>query len=186
MIIALFGAPRSGKTTATQLLASHGFRFLSIGQEIKEIAHRLVGRSFTDEEKDTPSPYLGGKTPRDLYIYVGTMDDVFDPVMFARLMMRNQLEPRYDMFHSFDWIIESAGKQAQWDWLVTGYSKGFHSVDAKWGLIEITTTNSDYTDGRHRISFDGPMVHIHNCTKSKASYEVQLLSAVKTLRSVSK
>jgi len=113
MIIGLTGPQRAGKTTILCLLATkHRFHPMSIAALIKDEAHRYVGKTYSDEEKDRPMPELGGKTPRDLYIQVGNLDETVRDLWVKR-MFRSQYQGP-DEWH----VIESVGKQFQYTEIV--------------------------------------------------------------------
>jgi len=115
-LLGLFGPPRAGKNTVINLInqiTGNQWEALSISAEIKKYSHQIVRHEFKDKEKDTPQEILGGKTPRDLYIYIGQLDE-----------FRNDLwtSPIADWVYNVDhpkFVIESVGKQHQFNTLLT-------------------------------------------------------------------
>lgn len=117
ILIALSGPPRSGKNEVTNRLRdTWGYTHLSISSYMKDLAHDIMKVSFSEEEKDIPKIILNGKTPRDLYIHLGGMEQ-FNPYMFVTPVyqyIRHMIENSDN--HKF--VIESIGRQAQWNFLI--------------------------------------------------------------------
>mgnify|MGYP001809967254 CR=1 FL=1 len=109
-VLGLFGPPRAGKNTVISLMRSIAEWYpLSISDEIKRYSHEITGRVFEDHEKDVPQESLNGRTPRDLYIYIGQLDE-FRHDLWAG--------PVADIIYKMDnyqrFVIESVGKNFQW------------------------------------------------------------------------
>lgn len=185
LIVGLHGAPRSGKTTISQILSKkHGFRHESISESIKDMAHGSIGKTYGDEEKDVPKEELGGKTPRELYIAFGNVDDTIHPVWvrqtYLKIKTHRFMAPIFDSF-----VIESIGKQFQWDWLIENAQEEYNLA-----LIEVVRegyTYEAYRDSRSRIAAKGTFSSfITNLSKPNENTMALLESRVSVLVDVLK
>lgn len=70
-MIGLTGAQGAGKSTLANLLVLQGAFRIPFAAALKRMLEE-VGVDVSDEAKDTPSPLLGGKTPRDAMKTLGT------------------------------------------------------------------------------------------------------------------
>lgn len=134
------------------LASKHRFHRLSIVAHIKDEAHRLVGRSFTDQEKDTPHSHLGGKTPRELYIYVGNLDEFNHPLWVQRMLRAGYQGP--DELH----IIESVGKQHQFTEVVRFCERAGDGVV----ILDVSRPDHTYKDNRSEIKDSMPHLVLSN------------------------
>jgi len=110
ILIGLVGPPRCGKNIVTDIICQYYQAVhLSISDPMKCEAHRIANRIFREEEKDTPQKILSGKTPRDLYIHLGDIDN-FVPNYWIDETIK-LISPRAGARY----VIESIGKQFQWN-----------------------------------------------------------------------
>lgn len=140
-ILGLFGPQRAGKSTLTGILRSRkSFLDLSISKAIKDECETLMGMTFREEDKDTKLPVLNGKSPRDLYIHIGQLDEFVPSWWIDRLFRRFSVEA----IKQRGGVIESVGKQAQWDWMV------YHAapLNVRCHLISVSRPGYDYKDNR--------------------------------------
>lgn len=150
LIIGLHGAPRTGKTTVCKILSFfYGFDHHSISMPIKNAAESAVEKTFRDKDKDIPQDVLDGKTPRELYIAFGNLDDIFHSMWVRQIfnMIETDLHEGYRSH-----VIESIGKQHQWNWLIDN-AKGFNLL-----LVKMTRpghTYEAYNDSRSDILPNG-------------------------------
>lgn len=82
MIIGFTGRKGSGKDTAAQVFMARGFYLLKFASPLKEMLAQLMFQQGADEDlvhaslegelKETPSPYLAGRTPRHAMQTLGT------------------------------------------------------------------------------------------------------------------
>lgn len=159
MIIGLTGVPRAGKTEVTKCFGELGYQFASIGLEIKRHSHELVCREFSEEEKEVPQDHLNGKTPRDLYIAVGNLDEFVHGIWVAK-MFANQIIPAME-YGNERFVIESVGKQFQWDAVKSFANKmGLSNT----GIIEVKRPGADKWDNRSPVYDDVSFVVDNNGT----------------------
>lgn len=152
-MIGLSGPQRSGKTTVLDILCkNHRFHRMSIADQIKAHAHQLVGRAFTEAEKDAPQDFLNGKTPRDLYIMVGNMDDLVHN-LWVNKMFRTQYEGA-DEFH----VVESVGKMFQMVEIVRYCERARDGVV----ILDIRRPGFEYKDTRTPIQDTYPTLYLNN------------------------
>lgn len=155
MIIGLTGPQRAGKTTVARILMQkHGAHFMSIGDMLKTAAHDLLGiyPKFPDEIKDEPHPALNGKTPRELYVHVGQLDE-FQGDLWVKKMLRERFQGP-DSFH----VVESVGKQIQWQAI-----RKFAFVQRCPCVIwDVMRDGAEYMDNRGAIVDHRGMFHINN------------------------
>lgn len=185
IVVALHGPQQAGKNEVVRLILEHWatrFGFMvapklpilvpgSFSQKMKDIVHDIVGRVYTEEEKDQPQPELGGKTPRDAYIHIGKMDEIFGGGLWARysweidkVLEKAKADPPkkighrrkddpwdYTNFHTkkkiAGIIYESVGRQGQWDYFIDLRERGI--LDTR--LIEVVRPGYVYKDNRQPI-----------------------------------
>jgi hypothetical protein len=78
-IIALSGKRGAGKTAAAQHLRDkHGFKIVSFAAKLKDTA-KLLHPNIDRWHKERPRPELGGHTPREYYITLGSHERFYNP-----------------------------------------------------------------------------------------------------------
>ena len=153
MIIGLTGSQRAGKTTAWNYFhETHGAIKLSIGQAIKDISHKLLGTVFMEQEKDLSMPELNGKTPRDLYIHVGNMDE-FKHSLFVEEMLRQGYEGPGSVH-----VIESVGKPFQYLSILQHSMRNNDTCC----ILDIIRPGYEYKDSRRPIADWKPPIEVVN------------------------
>jgi len=153
MIIGLTGPQRAGKTTVYDHFHNkHNFVRLSIAAQIKKEAHRLVGMEFTDAEKDEPQPTLNGATPRDLYIYIGQLDEYYFPLWVERMFRDEYQGP------GTNHVIESVGKPFQWA-AIMGFAHQNHDHCV---IFDVSRPDYEYKDSRSPILDYHNMMRVEN------------------------
>jgi len=156
-ILGLTGPQRAGKTTVCSILEQeYGWLTISIGQAIKDQLHDLVGMEFEESEKDYPSPYLRGQTPRDAYVYLGNLDE-FRPDIWVRDMIYKQYEPAMSLAIR-PAVIESVGKQFQWK-AVADYC---HQNFIPCAIADVSRPGCIYKDNRTSVWDVRPTFTIDN------------------------
>jgi len=157
IIIALHGPPRSGKNEFV-LLAQKELPFLdhfSLSSRIKEVAHKVMGAVFPESLKEAQLPSLNSRSPRDLYIHAGNFD-TFDPGLWAKHTSKEILASNLPS-EGIVAVIESVGKQPQWNELIQNLSAQFTLV-----LVEISRPGYSYTDNRSPIVDNRENFHLLN------------------------
>lgn len=104
MKIVLFnGPPGSGKDTAVDLLMKERaalqekLQMMVLSERfaapLKDAVHVMVGRAYTEQQKEIPQIELGGLTPRQVYIAMAEtfVKPTFGPDAWARFML-NRIE----------------------------------------------------------------------------------------------
>lgn len=141
LIVGLFGPQRSGKNeVVNHLVEKHGFVGLSISHAIKEHAYRLLDiPAFPDAVKDTPQVILNGKTPRDLYVHIGQIDE-YKPALWVDHVVASMAGNP-----NGNYVIESVGKLIQWKALLL--NSPIRDIE----LVEVRRPGKFYQDNRSHI-----------------------------------
>jgi len=162
MIIGLTGPQRAGKTTVyDHLEKKHDFVKLSIAQEIKNVAHELIGFSFSDEEKDKQQLVLNMATPRDLYIYVGQMDEFQNDLWVKRMFAGGYQGPGNNH------VIESVGKPFQWLAILKfAQLNNDHCM-----IFDVMRPEHEYRDSRSAVVDFVPMLRVENSGSMEELYD---------------
>lgn len=147
MIIGLSGPPRAGKSEYAKFLRELGMRDLSISKTIEMYTAMFMGRNFADSEKDIEQDFLQGHTPREPRIHLGQMDQYRPDLWIVKTFELFYMGPQYD------YVIESVGKQPQWDavilWLRRNYEKTDHFIART--LVNIERPGATWSDNRTRV-----------------------------------
>lgn len=171
LLVGLFGPPRSGKNSVVEVFVNKfAFVPLSISGPIKEKSHEVAGIAYSEDEKDCSKKELSGRTPRDLYIHLGNLDD-FVPQYWV-----DETIKRISPHRGARYIIESVGKQHQWNRILeSGIVPRIH-------LVEVDRPGCKW-DSRTPIVDSKPAWHVFNDT-TLVSLETQAASiADKILKS---
>lgn len=166
-VIALTGAPRCGKNTVVDLIQKHTkvartimdqrprqrFRHLSFSDPMKEFFHLIVGTEYPESIKDMEVAAIGGKRPRDGYIYMGNMDLHFGGDLWARHSWEIRNNGRDLATYGYEGALyESVGRQGQWDYFIKLRDQG--RVDTR--LVTIERPGVGWTDNREPIKDPDP------------------------------
>lgn len=153
MFLGLSGAPGSGKGAFTHIACREfGFRPISLSLAIKMLGHQLVGREFPDSEKDWPSQNLDGKTPRDLYVHIGSLNKFIPDLWVRRALADQYFGP------DIHYVVDSVGNQAQWNALRLRATADRHATR----LIEISRPGYEWIDNREPVSDAAPVIYLAN------------------------
>lgn len=162
MIIGLTGPQRAGKTTAWNYFAEkYGAIKLSIGQSIKDVSHQMMGMVFTEEEKDEPLEQLNGRTPRDLYIHVGNLDE-YKHSLFVDVMFKQGYQGPGSIH-----VIESVGKPFQYQAVLEFAMRNSDECC----IVDISRPGHEYKDSRSPILDWLPVIEIENGSSVDEYYE---------------
>lgn len=159
IVLGIFGPQRAGKNEVVSYLVNHhNFVSLSISAPIKRLAHTFAGCIFTDAEKDVPQPRLNGRTPRELYIQFGQLDE-YAPNLFVDFIIEAM-----NGLNGTRFVIESVGKQAQWDRILDIAKPPVKA------LLSLTRPGCEWKDTRQVIADYQPVFHIDNNSDVAALY----------------
>lgn len=156
-VIAITAPPRCGKNTLTEQIvnevnAREGWLgvHISLSAPMKQIAHMLLGKEYSEEQKDQPL-LQDGHSPRDAYIHIGQMD-LYDAELWGRVggkMIYDLIKD--NPHHNIIFVIDSIGKQAQWDGLKKYLHARFEDT-VRTLLMSLTRTGVEWTDNRTPVT----------------------------------